>query len=311
LIEYPIQIIKCGRCCGNFHIDHISELYYLSSSVLTAHTLSATISSSATASSQSSFSIIELDQLKSYYPYIINPSKEILEQMTEDWYCPLCLYEDTTALKTPSSSPNPHSLTPNSLATNLLTDPLTSQSTPVDPVTRTPFYINEWGCSASSPWLLNEIHTRQPEILAESSFSSNRLLGALNVLSCNLKSSHIPLVNPSQIPKGGLKGDGSVDGVSWSFQDRIVVMAGLCEVGGDMFVYVCIYVSMYECMYTYICTYSYICIYMYIYIHVYVYIYIYIYIYIFIYINEFMFKRTYMHVYIGIERFSGRGRSLQ
>jgi hypothetical protein len=66
-IDHAHQSIRCGRCCGTFHIE---ALFEISSSPSTPeHPLQA---------------------------FLVPPSKELLEPQSHDeWFCPLCLQEDT------------------------------------------------------------------------------------------------------------------------------------------------------------------------------------------------------------------------
>jgi hypothetical protein len=70
LIEQPHQSIRCGRCCGVFHLDALFEISY--------------------AASPSS-------EYAALLPVLILPTKEVLEQQPhEEWFCPFCLLENTT-----------------------------------------------------------------------------------------------------------------------------------------------------------------------------------------------------------------------
>jgi hypothetical protein len=73
-IEHAHQSIRCGRCCGSFHLDAIFEI----------------------ASYSTSSSTVAAGEYHSLLPYVVPPSKELLEQQSHDeWFCPLCLQEDT------------------------------------------------------------------------------------------------------------------------------------------------------------------------------------------------------------------------
>ena len=79
--------MRCGRCSGVFNLDTLYELSIPSST-----------SSNATPNANSNLNQLELfkEQFKKIIPYIILPSKELLEPQSHDeWYCPLCLQEDT------------------------------------------------------------------------------------------------------------------------------------------------------------------------------------------------------------------------
>lgn len=110
--------VKCGRCSGTFHLDAIYELFNSST-----HTSSISK---------------DLKEYKSILPYIIIPSKDLLEQTHDEWICPLCLQEDTT-----SSS---------SAATKAFHSMAAVSSS---------YYLNEWGCSTAVPWLLHPIHSNE------------------------------------------------------------------------------------------------------------------------------------------------------
>lgn len=145
---------------------------------------------------------------KNHIPFVISPIKDHLEpQSHEDWFCPLCLQEDTHGQEQYAPPLSPH-------------------------------YLDEWGCSASSSWLLHPTHTTQTENFASSSFSSRRLLDALSVLASSQKSYLVPIVDPTSIPTlqknpNSIWSSSSqrLSGVlPWSFQDRMSVLTGLCEV---------------------------------------------------------------------------------
>ena len=73
-IDHAHQSIRCGRCCGSFHLDAIFEI----------------------ASYSTSSSTVATGEFHGLLPYVVPPSKELLEQQSHDeWFCPLCLQEDT------------------------------------------------------------------------------------------------------------------------------------------------------------------------------------------------------------------------
>ena len=72
-IEQPHQSIRCGRCCGIFHLDALFEI----------------ASSDASSPLSSEYAAL--------LPVLILPTKELLEQQPhEEWFCPYCLLENTT-----------------------------------------------------------------------------------------------------------------------------------------------------------------------------------------------------------------------
>lgn len=71
-IEQPHQSIRCGRCCGIFHLDALFEISSPDSPPLSS-------------------------EYADLLPVLILPSKELLEQQPhEEWFCPFCLQENTT-----------------------------------------------------------------------------------------------------------------------------------------------------------------------------------------------------------------------
>ena len=161
---------------------------------------------------------------KAYVPFIVPIISDHLEpQNHEEWYCPLCLQEDMHA-NVQYNSP-----------------------------TLSPHYLDEWGCSASSPWLLHPTHSTQSEIFSSSSFSSRRLIDALAVLATCQKSCFIPIADPSLVAlslsqshsnpqslshshnqsqsQSQSMSEGSIQTfIPWTFKERISVLTGLCEV---------------------------------------------------------------------------------
>ena len=141
-------------------------------------------------------------------PYIVIPSVDQLEpQSHEEWFCSLCLQENTHG----------------------------QQHAP----TLSPHYLDEWGCSATSPWLFHPTHSTQAETFSSSSFSSRRLLDALSVLASCQKSCLVPVIDPTSVAelqqsldsKLSCRASSNISGVvPWTFQDRISVLTGLCEV---------------------------------------------------------------------------------
>ena len=76
LIEQPHHSIRCGRCCGIFHLDALFEICFPDSS-----SISSSLSS----------------EYAALLPVLILPTKELLEQqLHEEWFCPFCLLENTT-----------------------------------------------------------------------------------------------------------------------------------------------------------------------------------------------------------------------
>jgi hypothetical protein len=246
--------VKCGRCSGSFHLDAIYELFNANPTTPLSK---------------------DLAEYKSIHPYIIIPSKDTLEQSHDEWYCPLCLKEDTTTQMTPRTPP----LTLKGVSPHLMHPKEASTKRSLGSTAVSSYYLNEWGCSVSLPWLLHPAHSNEFALLMDSSPSMRRLLEALTVLTSD-KSSIIPLHKPSELNED----EDSL--ISWSFKDRIALLAGLCEVlksspaGADVFnkvnaeciklgIYVymylceCILVSIYIWMSTDIHIYRYKCMYKY------------------------------------------------
>eukprot|EP01035_Chromulina_nebulosa_P019311 gene19311-25173_t len=90
------------------------------------------------------------------------PTQEQLESNNEEWFCPLCVYEDSTLLK------------------------------PLEPRddTKSKHYVDEWGPSALIPWLLNKNHSN---IIDDININSPHLIlivNALEVIINNGESMH-------------------------------------------------------------------------------------------------------------------------
>lgn len=158
-IEHSPQSIRCGRCSGTFHLD---ALYELSSSTPPSSCSSSSSSPSSSSPRSSSFSDPPVKDLALYIyiiPYIIMPSKELLDNTLghDEWICPLCLQDASNHPSLSSSS--------------------------------SPLFLDGWGCSAAMPWLLHPTHSTQAETLAATSPSITRLLDALVILSTSQKSS--------------------------------------------------------------------------------------------------------------------------
>jgi hypothetical protein len=118
--------IKCGRCCGVFSIDDLYEISNSTGSGSGCSTLSVSLSSPIKKSTALSVS-----------PYIIMPSEEVRSQANEEWFCPLCLQEDTSATSAEEA-----------------------------------FFLDEWGPSGLLPWMFNPAHSRYASVLGSSDLSS-------------------------------------------------------------------------------------------------------------------------------------------
>jgi hypothetical protein len=80
------------------------------------------------------------DKYKAYADFFITPTDELVNQATEEWHCPFCMKEDFIMLKAMMKDDRQESLD------RLL-------------LTRSSFYVDEWGSSGSIPWIFNPIHS--------------------------------------------------------------------------------------------------------------------------------------------------------
>lgn len=96
--DHPQQTIRCGRCCGSFHLDALFEMANTHSSPSSSSMPSST---SITASGSTAVSGSVGGSKGDYadiLPFIILPGKDQLElQSHDEWFCPFCLQEDTSA----------------------------------------------------------------------------------------------------------------------------------------------------------------------------------------------------------------------
>jgi hypothetical protein len=122
-------------------------------------------------------------EYESYGPFFIAPTDELVNQATEEWHCPFCLQEDFVSMQ---SYIEKHSL-----------ESLLSRS----------FYIDDWGPSATLPWMFNPIHSNILERFAR-------------------KESHfLPVVNALSIVSRCHEQDSEVSG--WTFAEHVTVMQAL------------------------------------------------------------------------------------
>ena len=144
---------KCGKCSGAFSYNYLSR---------------------------NNFSNV----------FIILPNKEILDQTTEDWICPLCLQESFDFL-----------------ASKLESDTFKEFYSKA-------FHISEWGPSSSIPWLLNNTFSNQPNELLHQIPQVFEILKALELLS--------------SFGDASLSDIKSGSNHQWSLIDRLQVLSTLC-----------------------------------------------------------------------------------
>lgn len=194
--EYIVQNdnLKCGKCTGCFCYSALEN------------------------------TMVELSDKKSpgsvFSAYYIAPTQEIVDQVNEEWLCPLCLYEDSNLLH--------HELHPASLTA----------------LYGVPFCIDEWGPSSKVPWALNPDYCTIPATIDSDFPYLSPLVKALRVLSQNSRSPVLPvqpgtthiiapahLRNSKHITSGKDIPTASSDWMtSWSFQERVSVLLALAVV---------------------------------------------------------------------------------
>ena len=187
--------LKCGKCFGLYSCEAVYKL-----SVLTT---------SATG------------PVGKETPPSIYPAIEILEQSSEEWLCPLCLREDSTAL----------------VPALVGSIPLPSGGGRSNSAAL-PFYYDEWGPSAVIPWTFNLTYTRGLPLLEAINPDLSSLVEMVRVLtdpSC------------SSIPRQNLGGTASASSKltklaarlkiprlsalglrNWTISERLCVLSGLC-----------------------------------------------------------------------------------
>jgi hypothetical protein len=155
--------IKCARCTGVFSLDAVSPS--------------------------------DCDEILD--PYLIPPTEKQIKQSHEEWFCPLCLREDSN----------------NIVASDIgLFDDL--------------YCINEWGPAAHIPWIFHPRYSLTSSNLGQQSVNYQLLLQALEILVRFSKSNLVtPIIN---IESYHVKVHTTTN--SWNLSDRIIVLSALCEV---------------------------------------------------------------------------------
>ena len=146
------KFMKCGRCFGSFLLEAIDD----------AAAAAAGAGGNTTSTTTSGGTGLDLTML---YPFVIFPSKEVLDNVHfDEWYCPFCLAEDSSrgmgltasasASATAGGSVSGSVIASGSGTDNHLGEPVFPLS-PFLPSASSVFFSDEWGCSAALPWLLH------------------------------------------------------------------------------------------------------------------------------------------------------------
>jgi hypothetical protein len=127
---------------------------------------------------------------------LITPTKEQIEVFAEEWYCPLCVREDTILCEND--------------------DLLESSDDSVEETSfwsRGMFEVNEWGVSSLIPWLT---HPSIATIWSKQVLDSPSLMTLLRglIILTNSKLSNLSFSGPN----------------GWTLKERVYVLAALCEV---------------------------------------------------------------------------------
>eukprot|EP00981_Chlorochromonas_danica_P010092 scaffold3044_cov176-Ochromonas_danica.AAC.10 len=185
VINYNLNdCIKCGKCYGCFNLTALEQIYQNASS--------ASSSTHLDGQSAEVNNHLELDYYRQYY---VHPTHEITTQVNEEWHCPFCLQEDSVLLYPQAASTS-------------LTNELFS----------TPFFINEWGPSATVPWLFNPNHCQTITTLIKEQPFLLTIVDALQILA-----------NPtlSSFPSSSPGSENGIEVRSWTIGERVRVLMAL------------------------------------------------------------------------------------
>eukprot|EP01033_Poteriospumella_lacustris_P001523 gene1523-1100_t len=122
-------------------------------------------------------------------PFILEPTAEMFTSINEEWHCPFCLQEDTVVCRRQFVEAGV-------------------------PLTNEEFFFNEWGASASVPWVLSSKNSSMMEYIREQCPYLLPMMDALTVLASPSKTSFHPT--------GGFHG--------WTPAERIMVVSALFEI---------------------------------------------------------------------------------
>jgi hypothetical protein len=189
MVTAKIESIKCGKCQGIYSLNGLESCF--------SHQKDRNVVISSTSSSFSS--------LKDFY---VEPAAEVLNQVNEEWHCPLCLREDYCLF---------FQRIPKSLSDDL-SSYLDMSAT---------FFVDEWGPSALLPWQFNLNHCNSVKNMMKNQPYLIPILDALVILSemdfrgtqgasSSSSSSSSSSVAPSSIFP------------FWNFIDKIKVLTALC-----------------------------------------------------------------------------------
>ena len=150
--------MKCGRCAGSFLLEVIDAAAGGGAAGASSTTTTAGAGAGGGGGGANGTPL----NLHLVHPYVIVPSKEILENVHfDEWYCPFCLSEDSSrgiGLSASASARARASASASASASaegkNNLGEALFSPS-PSLPSTNSIFFSDEWGSSAVLPWLLH------------------------------------------------------------------------------------------------------------------------------------------------------------
>ena len=200
--EYIVNTdaLKCGKCTGFYCHSALDDL-----------------GDSTTATQNGDSNKLGVE----YSTYYIPPTQEIVDQVNEEWVCPLCLCEDTSILESGLHSNS------------------------IQAMYTTPWCIDEWGPSCKVPWLLNPTHTTMHTSIEKDLPFLSPFVRALHVLSRTDTSSVLPIavgsthiINPSllrshkqqTLNNKSAPEIGNIKLKAWSVNERITVLLALAVV---------------------------------------------------------------------------------
>jgi len=141
----------------------------------------------------------------------------MLEQSNDDWLCPLCLREDSLLL------------------VPQLVGVVSAKAETEEVKEILSFYFDEWGPTATIPWLLNSSYSREFLNLQSRNPDTSRLFEMLKILTDPSCSGVIPQFathatkTPKHLNKHLLAGQCQSPHLrNWSLSERLSVLGGLC-----------------------------------------------------------------------------------
>ena len=137
------------------------------------------------------------DCYQPYTKFFIAPTDELVNQANEEWLCPFCLQEDFIMLRS--------ALSDDKRAT--VDDVLMSRGS---------FFIDEWGPSATVPWIFNPVHS---QLLKHFQYKESHLLPIVEALQI-VSNQHLSCMNADSDVTSWKRR-------SWSIAERLKVLKTL------------------------------------------------------------------------------------